>query len=159
MKTPPLDTEDTRARVYPPDQQLALRTWVALARCYASVARASDRLVRSYGLTPPQFALLEALYHLGRLPLSEIGQKLLVTSGNVTYVMDNLCQLGLVERERCDTDRRVVYARLTSRGEALIARTFPRHAEEITNLFAALSPAEQEALRGLLKKLGTAVGE
>ncbi|MEO8200387.1 MAG: MarR family transcriptional regulator [Gemmatimonadota bacterium] len=111
-------------------------------------------MIRSYGLTTPQFALMEALYHLGRLPLSEIGQKLLVTSGNVTYVMDNLCELGLVVRERCADDRRVIYAKLTPKGEALIDKTFPRHAAEILELFSALSPEEQDTLRALLKKLG-----
>ena len=113
-------------------------------------------MIRGYGLTTPQFALLEALYHLGPLPLSEVGQKLLVTSGNVTYVMDNLVELGLVVRERCENDRRVIYARLTPKGEAMIERTFPRHAGEVRELFAILSPEEQNQLRGLLKKLGRA---
>jgi len=144
------------AKQYPPDQDRALRTWISLARCFASVGHAADRMIRSYGLTTPQFALLEALYHLGPLPLSEIGQKLLVTSGNVTYVMDNLCQMGLVVRERCEEDRRVIYAKLTPKGEALIDETFPHHAEEIRDLFAVLSPEEQDSLRSLLKKLGAA---
>lgn len=143
-------------RSYPPDQERALRTWIALARCYGSVSRAADRMIRAYGLTMPQFALLEALYHLGSLPLSEIGQKLLVTSGNVTYVMDNLYELGLVLRERSPQDRRVVYARLTPKGESLIEKTFPRHAHEIRELFDVLTPDEQNQLRTLLKKLGRA---
>jgi MarR family transcriptional regulator, 2-MHQ and catechol-resistance regulon repressor len=146
----------TPDRNYPPDQDRALRTWISLARCYASVSRATDRMIRAYGLTTPQFALMEALYHLGSLPLSEIGQKLLVTSGNVTYVMDNLVELGLVSRERCEDDRRVIYARLTPKGEAMIERIFPRHATEVRELFGVLSPEEQNHLRDLLKKLGRA---
>ncbi|MEO8294978.1 MAG: MarR family transcriptional regulator [Gemmatimonadota bacterium] len=145
-----------RHHTYPPDQDRALRTWISLARCYSSVSRAADRMIRSYGLTSPQFALLEALYHLGPLPLSEIGQKLLVTSGNVTYVMDNLCQLGLVVRERCAEDRRIIYAKLTGKGETLIDQTFPRHAEEIRERFGVLTGEEQDMLRMLLKKLGQA---
>lgn len=113
-------------------------------------------MIRAYGLTTPQFALMEALYHLGPLPLSEIGQKLLVTSGNVTYVMDNLCELGLVMRDRSPDDRRVIYARLTPKGEALIERIFPRHANEVRELFSVLTPEEQNQLRTLLKKLGRA---
>jgi MarR family transcriptional regulator, 2-MHQ and catechol-resistance regulon repressor len=143
-------------KTYPPDQDRALRTWISLARCYASVSRAADRMIRSYGLTTPQFALMEALYHLGPLPLSEIGQKLLVTGGNVTYVMDNLCELGLVIRERCAADRRVIYAKLTPKGDALIARIFPTHAKEVQELFSVLSTEEQDSLRTLLKKLGHA---
>jgi MarR family 2-MHQ and catechol resistance regulon transcriptional repressor len=143
-------------RSYPPEQDRALRTWISLARCYASVGRATDKMIRAYGLTTPQFALMEALYHLGPLPLSEIGQKLLVTSGNVTYVMDNLCELALVVRERSPDDRRVIYARLTPKGEALIEKTVPRHAHEVRELFSVLTPEEQNQLRALLKKLGRA---
>jgi MarR family 2-MHQ and catechol resistance regulon transcriptional repressor len=141
---------------YPPEQDRALRTWISLARCYASVSRAAERMIRSYGLTLPQFALMEALYHLGPLPLSEIGQKLLVSGGNVTYVMDNLCELGLCVRERRTDDRRVIHAKLTPKGEALIEKTFPRHAEELRELFSVLTSEEQDMLRALLKKLGHA---
>ncbi len=116
-------------------------------------------MIRRYGLTPPQFALLEALYHLGPLPLSQVSEKLLVTSGNVTYVVDNLCSLGLVVRERCASDRRVIYATLTSKGEALLDEVFPRHAAEVEQLFAALPPADQNELRRLLKRLGRAATE
>ena len=151
-----LQMKASPARQYPPDQDRALRTWISLARCYASVSRTADRMIRAYGLTTPQFALMEALYHLGPLPLTEVGQKLLVTSGNVTYVMDNLRELGLVVRERCAEDRRVIYAKLTPKGEALIDKIFPRHAEEIHDLFSVLTRDEQDALRGLLKKLGLA---
>ncbi len=113
-------------------------------------------MIRSYGLTTPQFALMEALFHLGALPLSEVGQKLLVTSGNVTYVMDNLVEMGLVMRERCAADRRVIYAQLTPKGETMMERVFPRHANEVRELFGILSPEEQNHLRDLLKKLGRA---
>ena len=101
-------------------------------------------MIRGYGLTTPQFALMEALYHHGSLPLSENGQKLLVTSGNVTYVMDNLCELGLVMRDRSPDDRRVVYARLTSQGEALFEKTFSRPAQEVP-LLKKLGPGERIA--------------
>ena len=138
----------------PAAEQRALRCWVALARCFSSVQRRAEQLAREDGLTLPQFALLEALYHVGPLPLSEIGQKLLVSSGNVTYVVDNLEAAGWVERERCDTDRRVVYARLTPRGEALMDQAFPRHAQGIARRFAVLGAREQDELRALLRQLG-----
>lgn len=137
-------------------ERRALRCWVALARCFTSVQRTAEQLAREDGLTLPQFALLEALYHLGPLPLSEIGQKLLVSGGNVTYVVDNLEAAGWVERERHDADRRVIHARLTPRGEALMDQAFPRHARGIARRFAVLSAAEQDELRVLLRRLGLA---
>jgi hypothetical protein len=49
-----------------------------------------------------------------------------------------------------------VYATLTDKGEALIDQTFPRHAEEIHDLFSVRSSDEQDMLHTLLKKLGHA---
>ena len=137
------------------DRERALRLWIALARCYSTFSRAVSCKIGDYGLTAPQFGVLEALYHLGPLALGELADKLLVTGGNVTYVMDRLEQQELVMRVRSPEDRRVVQAKLTPRGYELMAEVFPGHGEFIENLSSCLEPAEQETLRGLLKKLGT----
>lgn len=135
----------------------ALRLWVALARCASSVSRASARDIQSYGLTQAQFAVLEVLYHKGPLPLCTIGEKLLVTSGNITYVADELQSSGLLRRDRSAKDRRVIRASLTPKGQALMARVFPRHAAKMTSVAEPLSAREQEELARLLKKWGKAV--
>lgn len=135
-------------------QERALRLWIALARCYASYARAVSCKVQEYGLTPPQFGVLEALYHLGPLSLGDLAGKLLVTGGNVTYVMDRLEDQGLVYRERSPVDRRIIQAKLTEEGHSLIAGVFAGHVEFIEGLSGGLPVEEQEELRALLKKLG-----
>lgn len=136
------------------DEERALRLWIALARAYTTFAREVSVRVADYGLTTPQFGVLEALHHLGPLPLGALAEKLLVTGGNVTYVMDRLEEQGLVARERSDDDRRVVNACLTDKGRALIRQVFPGHASFVRDAVAHLSDAEQESLRDLLKKLG-----
>lgn len=144
-------------RDWPEHEEEALRLWIALARCYVSFARAVDCRVQDYGLTSPQFGVLEALHHLGPLSLGELADKLLVTGGNVTYVMDRLEERGLVYRERSGEDRRVVEAHLTEEGRAMIADVFPGHATFVASLVDALDPDERARLRALLKKLGKSV--
>jgi MarR family 2-MHQ and catechol resistance regulon transcriptional repressor len=144
-------------RDWPDSQERALRLWIALARCYATYARAISCKVGEYGLTTPQFGILEALYHLGPLSLGELADKLLVTGGNITYVMDRLEEQGLVHRERSPVDRRIIEAKLTEKGHGLIAQVFPGHGVFIEELSDSLSPEEQEELRALLKKLGRAI--
>ncbi len=85
---------------------------------------------------------------------SEIGKKILRSSGNITLVIDNLEKHGYVRREREDGDRRRVSVQLTKEGRALIERIFPMHAGLITSALSALSPEEQEELGRLCKKLG-----
>ena len=128
-----------------------------MARAHASVLKAVTARISDYGLTPSQFAVLEALHHLGPLPLGELAEKLLVTGGNITYVVDRLEQQELVARVRRTDDRRVVHAALQPAGQRLMREIFPDHAQFIEHLFAALSATEQEELRTLLKKLGTSM--
>ena len=142
------------ARTWPEDEERALRLWISLARCYGTMAREVSCRISEYGLTTPQFGVLEALYHLGPLSLGELAEKLLVTGGNITYVMDRLEDQGLVIRDRSGPDRRVVKACLTSKGRELIANVFPGHAEFIHGLVQGLEPEEQETLRALLKRWG-----
>jgi MarR family 2-MHQ and catechol resistance regulon transcriptional repressor len=138
-------------------QGVALGVWIALARAYSTYIKAVAGKVQEYDLTVPQFGALEALYHLGPLSLGELADKLLVTGGNVTYVMDRLEAQGLVTRYRSEDDRRVVRARLTDAGSALVARVFPEHAAFIEHLCRHLDPAEQQEARRLLKQLGKGI--
>jgi MarR family 2-MHQ and catechol resistance regulon transcriptional repressor len=132
----------------------ALRAWVVLARAYHTIVRAVSRDASGYGLTLGQFAVLEALYHKGPLPLGKIGSLLLVTAGNITYVVDQLEKRGYVKRERSNSDRRVVSASLTPSGRALLGEIFPKHARFVADLFDKLDPDELAQLRRVLKKLG-----
>ena len=149
---------DVAERAWGDDEERALRLWIALARCYSTMSREVAGKVAHYGLTTPQFGVLEALYHIGPLPLGELADKLLVTGGNITYVMDRLAEQGLVERIRSKEDRRVVLACLTTEGQELVGEVFPDHAEFVRGQMTALSGEEQETLRDLLKKLGKSLG-
>lgn len=145
------------ARDWTEGQRRALGLWIALARCYSTYSKAVAAIVQERGLTLPQFGTLEALYHLGPLSLGELAEKLLVTGGNVTYVMDRLESQGLVARFRSQDDRRVVHAKLTAEGTALVASVFPEHAGYIEHLCRHLDGEEQEELRRLLKQLGKGI--
>lgn len=146
-------------RAWTDEQDIALRLWVTLGRCHATYAKAIAAKVQDYGLTTPQFDTLEALYHLGPLSLGELAEKLLVTGGNVTYVMDRLEDQGLVYRYRRPDDRRVILARLTPDGRDLVAEVFPGHASYIEHVSRHLTSDEQQQLAGLLKTLGSGIHE
>jgi MarR family transcriptional regulator, 2-MHQ and catechol-resistance regulon repressor len=113
--------------------------------------------VAEYGLTVPQFGVLEALHHVGPMSLGELADRLLVTGGNITYVMDKLEDQGLVHRRRSERDRRVVEAHLSCAGRELIQGVFPGHAAHVRAMVAHLSDGEVGELRTLLKKLGKGI--
>jgi MarR family 2-MHQ and catechol resistance regulon transcriptional repressor len=134
--------------------RLALATYARLTRA-ANAARshAASHLGDS-GLTLTQFAVLEALYHVGPMSLSDIAQKILTTGGNLTMVVGNLEKLGLAYRQKCAEDRRLLIVVLTPKGKALLRKLFPQHAAAIVEFMGALSPAEQEHLAALCRQLG-----
>ena len=146
--------DEPATRTWSDEEESALRLWISLARCYVTFSRAVACKVAEYDLMAPQFGVLEALYHVGPLSLGELAEKLLVTGGNVTYVMDRLEAQDLVARERSGDDRRVVKAHLTTKGRATIESVFPGHVEFIQGLVNGLGAEDRESLRELLKKLG-----
>ena len=151
--------DDPAPRDWSVEEEQALRLWISLARCYVTFSRAVACKVAEYDLTAPQFGVLEALFHLGPLSLGELAEKLLVTGGNVTYVMDRLEAQGLVARERSGDDRRVVRAHLTSKGRDTIEGVFPGHIGFVKALVDSLESEERDVLRTLLKKLGKGIAD
>ncbi len=141
-----------------PRKDRALDAYVKLLRAAESVTARVSRRLDAAGLTLSQFGVLEALYHLGPLCLSDLARKILKTSGNLTLVVDNLEKRGLVSRCHDASDRRFVRVSISPQGKRLISGLFPAHAREIARALSALSPAEQATLAALCRKLGLAQG-
>jgi MarR family 2-MHQ and catechol resistance regulon transcriptional repressor len=136
------------------EQRLALATYVRLMRA-ANAARAhAGRQLEGTGLTLTQFAVLEALYHLGPMSLSDIAQKILTTGGNLTMVVGNLEKQRLAYRQKSPEDARVLIVVLTPKGKALIRRIFPEHAVAIAEFMASLTADQLEQLGELCRHLG-----
>ncbi len=130
-----------------------------LSRAYNWVNAHAIRDIRCHGLNPTEFGILEVLYHKGSLPLQQIGEKVLISSGNITYAVDKLEQKQLLVRRPSAHDRRVIFAELTPQGRDLLAAIFPEHVEAIHLAVSGLSPEEQVQAIQLLKKLGLAAQE
>jgi MarR family 2-MHQ and catechol resistance regulon transcriptional repressor len=128
---------------------------------YLKLTRTSDRLwdrlalgLQREGVTPSQFGVLEALFHLGPMCQRDLGERILRSSGNMTMVIGNLERRGLVRRARSTEDRRYLQVHLTAQGERLVRRVFPEHAAAITRELSVLTREEQRTLGHLCRKLG-----
>lgn len=139
---------------YGADADRALSMWVKLARAYTTFNKQTHNQIREFGLTQPQFAVLDCLGHLGPMQIGDLSKKMLVSGGNMTCVVDNLEREGLVHRRHSSEDRRTVVVELTKKGAELFEQIFPEHAKYITQLASVLDTDEQEQLSDLLKKLG-----
>src|SRR5690606_34447793 len=136
------------------DEELSLKLLIVFSRAFHSVAEKIKEDIRSHNLNPTEFAVLELLYHKGDQPIQQIGKKILLSSGSITYVVDKLEKKGLVFRKNCPKDRRVIYAVVADRGKQLMKEIFPKHKKAVQQIFSALEPDEKRSFISLLKKLG-----
>ena len=93
----------------------------AIRRIIHAVDLHSRQVARGTGLTLPQLVVLEAIQQLGEVTSTAISARAALTPATVTTIVDNLEERGLVERYRSGSDRRVVHARLTTRGSEVLA--------------------------------------
>ncbi|MDU0204401.1 MULTISPECIES: MarR family transcriptional regulator [Paenibacillus] len=132
----------------------SLDLYIALSRASEWVNAHGDRDIRKHGLNRTEFGVLELLYHKGAQPIQQIGSKVLMSSGNITYVVDKLEKKEFVVRRTSTEDRRLVFAEITVKGKQFIEEVFPQHIEVIENAVAGLTAEEKRVASQLLKKLG-----
>ena len=136
-------------------QLRALDAYIKLKRATSSTCGGlQGQLFTEERLTESQFAVLDALYHLGALSPGNLSARLFRSSSNLTTVIANLERDGLVRRARDPRDGRAHVVSLTARGRRLIQRLLPTHVERIARVMSVLSPREQEELGRLCRKLG-----
>ena len=135
----------------------ALKLFVVLSRASKVLHEETNRLITAKGLNPTEFAVLELLYHKGKQPIQKIGEKILMRSGSMTYVINKLEANGFLQRETNTNDKRVTYVEITKQGEQLMDSLFPGHAENIGNLLSVLTSEEQEQAIELLQRLGVSI--
>ncbi|MGV2686780.1 MarR family transcriptional regulator, partial [Clostridium perfringens] len=98
-----------------------LKLVIAMARTYDDLFFEIEKNVQEFGLNISEFGVLEMLYHKGDQPVQKVAEKILVTSGTITYVINKLEKKELVIRRKCEKDKRIFYVSLTEKGKDFIA--------------------------------------
>lgn len=131
-----------------------LKLVIATARSYNTIFSKIEKNVQSYGLNISEFGVLEMLLHKGDQPVQKVAEKILVTSGTITYVIDKLQQKELVLRKKCEKDKRIFYVCLTAKGEEFIAEIFKEHKKFLEKLFNGI---EEELKEEIVSNLFTLI--
>lgn len=134
--------------------EVALKSLTVLLRSSQSIEEVLRKDMQKYGLNMTEFAVLELLYHKGDQPIQKIGEKILITSGSITYVVDKLEKKQLISRKDCPNDRRVIYASLTEEGIQLMKQMLPQHLEKIHTIFECLEEKEIDQITQSMGKIG-----
>jgi DNA-binding MarR family transcriptional regulator len=152
-QTIPLDAE-TKVTERPHDHKDELRLWLRLFTCKEMIESEVRRRLRdSFEITLPRFDLLAQLERTPNgMTLGELSQRMMVTNGNVTAVVDRLVEQGLINRRPSPKDRRAQIVSLTAEGRRFFRAMARANGDWIGDMFAELTADEIETLMRLLAK-------
>ena len=125
--------------------------WELMGRLFWQMRPRMVRVAGEFGLSPPQLFALRALDPDNPVPMSALANALHCDNSNVTGLVDGLEAQGLVERRPAEHDRRVRMVVVTERG-AEVRDRLAEVMREVPPELAALSVAEQRALRDILRR-------
>lgn len=78
---------------------------------------------KPYGISPQQFNILRILRGAGQaVKVQVVKERMIERAPNITRLMDKLCDKKLIERVRCEDDRRVVFVEINKKGLALLKK-------------------------------------
>jgi DNA-binding MarR family transcriptional regulator len=151
--TIPLDAE-TKVAERPDDHKSELRLWLRLFTCKMLIENEVRRRLRDkFEVTLPRFDLLA---QLDRAPdgmtLGELSQRMMVSNGNVTGLVDTLVAQRMIKRRPSPKDRRSQIVSLTAEGRRFFRSMARANGDWIADMFADLSSGEIETLMRLLAR-------
>ena len=137
------------AETYRRDESLG---WL-VKQVMGAIGQQADRYLAPLGMTHAQWSPLLRLRLQGECPVATLASELNLDAGALTRLLDRLEAKGLVRRERCSHDRRVVMVSLSEEGFAATANAPQALAEIYNQLLAGFSEPEWRSLIDMIKRI------
>jgi DNA-binding MarR family transcriptional regulator len=159
MNANDLGVVSDREAVVGENAKLPLRIWLRLLTCVNMVeGEVRARLNAQFEMTLPWFDVLAALDAAGsELTMGALSARLMVTSGNVTGLINAMEKKSLVMRRRHPADRRSTLIAMTPHGRTLFTQVAPAHAAWIEQAMQDLGREDALKLWQALGKLKDSV--
>jgi MarR family transcriptional regulator, transcriptional regulator for hemolysin len=126
---------------------------VLIAAARRSLRQAVQRSVEPLRLNPPQFWTLLTLDEMSGASLGELARRQRIDAPAASRTVAALVRRGLVRFQLDRDDRRRSRLSLTRAGEELVRKLRPISDDLRARLVSGMNPAEEEALRALLRKV------
>lgn len=141
--------------------ELAHEVLTAIRQIMRRVSEHSKQLSKEVGLTVPQLVCLKAIGEAGSADpptLARLAARVQLSSATVSRIIDRLVRAGLVSRERGTADRRLVWIRLTDKGEERFDALPKPLQEEFLQRLNALPDDERQDLVVALQRIADLMG-
>ncbi len=132
-----------------------------LKRAYNFMHAGANKLFKSFGITAAQFNLMETVLLSENKPLTiqDFASRSISLQPNITRMVAELENLGLVERTASGADRRIVIVKLTPSGEELVVKIQKPLFDLHVSQYKILSKEELNQLNELLIKISQSLFE
>jgi DNA-binding MarR family transcriptional regulator len=156
--TAPLDAE-TKVAERPGDHEAEVRLWLRLLTCTTLIeGEIRRRLRETFDMTLPRFDLMAQLDRTPNgMTLGELSQRMMVSNGNVTGLVERLQAQGLVERRPAPNDRRAQLVNLSADGRKTFRAMARTHEDWVAEMFSTMSPDDTESLMQILGRAKASV--
>ena len=124
-----------------------------LIELYEKMSSWEHAVVKESGLTPAQMHAIEIMGHHENLRMKELAQKLGVTTGTLTVMIDRLEQNDLILRKPNENDRRSIVLILTKKGQRYFKEHHKLHLELTREITSSLTEDEAGQLYAFMEKL------
>lgn len=124
-----------------------------MARARASLLAGLDAELARFGLNAMQYAVLKHLADGQARTAADLCRYMYYDTGSMTRILDRLEEKGLLRRERCQEDRRVVFLRVASAGRAQLPRLRAAGSRVLEDHLAGFDATEVESLRSYLGRM------
>jgi DNA-binding MarR family transcriptional regulator len=147
---------DAETRIHD-DHHLSVRLWLRMLACTNRVESfVRQNLQLKFQTTLPRFDLMAQLERAPKgMTLGELSQRMMVSNGNVTGLVDRLVEQGLINRRPSPKDGRAQIVSLTAQGRRFFRTMARTNGDWIGEIFAGLSSDDIDALMRLLAKTKT----
>lgn len=139
--------------------EISIRVWFRLIRLEARMQAAIAERLRHIGISIPQCDVLTTLSEREGVNQQQLAERLYVTKGNISGLLDRLEDAGFVERRAATSDRRQYSIYLTDLGRAMAERAITVQHKWIASTLGRMAEADLEALDTQLVALRDIVRE
>jgi MarR family transcriptional regulator, organic hydroperoxide resistance regulator len=129
-----------------PSPERPIRLWFRMVRMMARMQAAISERLRQIGISIPQCDVLTTLTEQEGVSQQQLAERLYVTKGNISGLLDRLEEAGLVERRAAASDRRQYSIHLTDSGRAMAERAIGVQHKWIASTLGRMTEGQLEAL-------------
>ncbi len=112
-----------------------------------------DSQLKQLQLTEPQGLLIRHLLHQGQLRVSDLSDRMDLSNSTVSGIIDRLEEKGIVERQRSQKDRRVVFIALNEEYKKNTDNFFCQAEKRIERLMGKSSQQDLKEILNALEKM------